>query len=324
MNSEIMKDKIELTSGINEDPEKLVTLTLDDAKNIDKVLSVLREDKVVLIQNATQQDADSIVFNVAKKLGLAEKLEAEAGFASIAGHRVNVGRYFMTVNKRAEYQFIPPHSEGTHRTNMQLASFYAIENTTDGGETILFNTHENSSEWNSLREVVTKCDVGNRKLSPQEIMQARMLFDIRFPEDLLVAQDNVISEKSEIAPGIKLFNVLKPLQQIRSAILDRDTYVYWDSVASLDFDSGIEYFNILKSLGLFKEPEANLDITNLDNAHPRRLWSSGVNYDALFASKITRKLVAGDLIIMNNLTWAHSTNNWTPGSGRRKVAAAFA
>lgn len=324
MSTEGMVDNIELTACINEDPEKLVALTLDDTKNIDSVLSVLREDKVVLIQNATQQDADRVVFDLAKKIGLAEKLETEAGFASISGHRENLGKYFMSVNKRTEYQFIPPHSEGSHRTNMQLASFFAIENTTDGGETILFNTHQNSSEWNSLREVVTKCDVGNRKLSPQEIMQAKMILNIRVPEDLLAPQDIVISEKETLAPGVKLFNVLAPLQKMRSIILNRDCYVYWDSVASLDFDSGIEYFNFLKKSGLFKQPEVNLDIAKLDNAYPRRLWNSGISYDSLFESKITRKLVAGDLIVMNNLTWAHSTNNWTPGSGRRKVAAAFA
>lgn len=316
--------KIESSSGINEDPAKLVTLTLNDAKNTDNVLSVLKEDKVVLISNATQREADDIVFSVAKKIGLAEKLETEAGFASISGHRENIGKYFMSVNKRNEYQFIPPHSEGNHRTNIQLASFFAVENTTDGGETILFNTRQDSSAWSALREVVTKCDVGNRKLSAQEIMQAKMMLNVRVPEDLLTQQDVVISEKDAPAPGVKLFDVLEPLQKVRSIILNRDCYVYWDSVASLDFDSGIEYFNFLKLSGLFKEPESNLDITKLDNAYPRRLWSSGVNYDSLFKSKVTRKLVAGDLIIMNNLTWAHSTNNWTPESGRRKVAAAFA
>lgn len=319
-----MTDANELISGIQEDLTKLAVLTLGDAKNIENVLSALKEDKVVLIQNATQADADSIVFSVAKKIGLAEKLETEAGFASIAGHRENVGKYFMSVNKRTEYQFIPPHSEGSNRTNMQLASFFSVENTTDGGETILFNTYQNSSQWNSLREVVTKCDVGNRKLSPQEIMQAKMILNIRVPEDILTQQDVVISEKDTPAPGVKLFNVLAPLQKMRSVILNRDCYVYWDSVASLDFDSGIEYFNFLKLSGLFKAPESNVDIAKLDNAHPRRLWNSGVKYDSLFESKITRKLVAGDLIIMNNLTWVHSTNNWTPGSGRRKVAAAFA
>jgi hypothetical protein len=30
------------------------------------------------------------------------------------------------------------------------------------------------------------------------------------------------------------------------------------------------------------------------------------------------------LIIQNNLTWTHAVNNWSPGSGLRKVAAAFA
>jgi alpha-ketoglutarate-dependent taurine dioxygenase len=324
MSHENIANNIKLACGINEDLSKLVTLALVDAKNPHCILSALKEDKVVLIKGATQSDADSIIFSVAKEIGLAEKLETEAGFASIAGHRENLGKYFMTVNKRTEYQFIPPHSEGSYRTNMQLASFFSIENTTDGGETILFNLRANSSEWDSLREVVTKCDIGNRKISQQEIMQAKLMLNISIPEDVLVEGDVVLSEKTAPAPGIKLYNVLAPLKKTRSVILNRDCYVYWDSVASLDFDSGVEYFNLLKSSELFKEPGSHFDLTSLDNAYPRRLWSSGVNYGSLFESKITRKLVAGDLVIMNNLTWAHSTNNWTPESGQRKVSAAFA
>jgi hypothetical protein len=35
-------------------------------------------------------------------------------------------------------------------------------------------------------------------------------------------------------------------------------------------------------------------------------------------------LTRGDLIILNNLTWAHSVANWRPESGVRNVSAAFA
>jgi len=318
-----MKDVNE-QRAINEDLTKLTVLTLDEAKDIDSILAALKEDKVVLIQGVTQEYADTTIFNVAKKLGLAEKLETEAGFAAVIGHRKSVGKYFMSVNERGDYQIIPAHSEGTHRMNMQLASFFAIENTTDGGETILFNTCENSPEWESLREHVTKCDIGNRKLTQLEIMQAKMLLNLNIPEDILTKKDVVVSEKGSPAPGIKLFNVLEPLRKTRSIILGRDCYVYWDSVASVDADSGLAYLDFLKSSELIKEPEPNTHISKLDYVHPRRLWSSGTNYKALFESKITRKLVAGDMIIMNNLTWTHATNNWTPGSGRRKVVAAFA
>ncbi|MES2825223.1 MAG: hypothetical protein V4732_16585 [Pseudomonadota bacterium] len=319
-----MKDKIEYTSTINEDLTKLSVLTVDEAKDTDYVLSALKENKVVLIQGVTQVYADNIIFDVAKKLGLAEKLETEAGFASVIGHRKSVGKYFMSVNERSDYQVIPAHSEGSHRMNMQLASFYAMENTTDGGETILFNTRETSSEWDSLRDIVTKCDIGNRKLTQLEIMQAKMLLNINIPEDIVTKKDVVVSEKGSPAPGITLFNVLVPLQKIRSIILERDCFVYWDTVASVDFDSGLAYLDFLKTTGLLKEPESGIDISRLDYVHPRRLWSSGMNYSGLFESKITRKLIAGDMIIMNNLTWTHATNNWTPGSGQRKVVAAFA
>jgi len=55
-----------------------------------------------------------------------------------------------------------------------------------------------------------------------------------------------------------------------------------------------------------------------------QVWNSGVDYSKVFRCKITRKLAPGDLIIQNNLTWVHSSSNWSPGSGTRKVAASFA
>jgi len=33
----------------------------------------------------------------------------------------------MSVNERNDYQFIPPHSEGNHLMNMQLAAFFCYE-----------------------------------------------------------------------------------------------------------------------------------------------------------------------------------------------------
>jgi hypothetical protein len=35
-------------------------------------------------------------------------------------------------------------------------------------------------------------------------------------------------------------------------------------------------------------------------------------------------MAGGDLVIYNNLTWAHSVANWSPDSGTRRVIAAFA
>ena len=40
--------------------------------------------------------------------------------------------------------------------------------------------------------------------------------------------------------------------------------------------------------------------------------------------KIVRKLEPGDLVIMNNQTWTHAANNWSPGSGVRRIGVAIA
>jgi len=325
MNNLTKKANGESANTIPEDEDRLFILNNQNGHiDMEAALSALRQDKVILIQNTAPTSADRIVFSIAQAFGLDKKLEAEAGFASVSEHRKRIGKYFMSVNKRDDYQFIPAHSEGRHSTNMQLAAFYSVENTTDGGETILLNTNQYSSEWEKLGEIVGKFDISGRTLSPHEITQARLLFNVRIPDDLLSTQDQIISEDSSPLPGVKRFNVLEKLQKMHSVILDRELYVYWDSVASYDKDSGQGYFDFLASTGLFKAPSSSMLPEHLDNAYDRRIWSSGINYNSLFAAKITRKLVSGDLVVMNNLSWVHSTNNWTPNSGTRKVAAAFA
>src|SRR5690606_9521241 len=104
------------------------------------IAKALSEDKVVLIQDVNADDADGLMHSVATHLGLTESLEVQSCFASSLGHRENVSRYYMSVNKRKDYEFVPPHSEGSSFTNIQLASRY--ENNTDGGETILMNVDQ--------------------------------------------------------------------------------------------------------------------------------------------------------------------------------------
>lgn len=311
--------------GVPDDPSRLLVLRQGDAGcGVDAILAGLRQDQVVLVQNASAQDADNLLYGVAERLDLQNQLKVQSAFASIHGHRENVGKYFMSVNKRTDYQFIPAHSEGQHASNLQLASLYCYENSTDGGETILLNTDSDSPMWDILGEIVTKVDLCGRKLSPSEIAGAKMMFKINIPEDVLSADDKVLREQKAPVPGIKVFDALTRSKKARSRILERELNVYWDTVASLDFDSGKEYMRLLQSCGLLRQPAGGMDIAKLDNAHIRRVWSSGVNYESLFRARLVRKLVPGDLVIQNNLTWTHSTANWTPGSGTRKVVAAFA
>lgn len=309
---------------IPEDHARLSTLNYETADLTDVVLEGLKEDKVVLVQGVSPENADRVLASVAEALNLREQLEIQAGFASIQGHRDNIGTYFMSVNKRSGYQFIPPHSEGTQFTNMQLASFYCYENTTDGGENIMLNINSSSPVWQYMKQVGTKVDAGNYKLTPAQIASAKMMLQVNLPDDFLSDSDEVISQRKSPMPGIKLYNVLSPARKSYSTILDRDVYVYWDNMASTDFDSGKEFYRLLNDCKLLREPPAGLSSDKMDNANPRRVWSSGIGYRDLFCSRITRKLQPGELVIQNNLTWVHSTANWTPSTGTRKVAAAFA
>jgi hypothetical protein len=291
---------------------------------IDNVTNALGKDQVVLVHNVDIQDAERLLAETADRFGLLRKLEVQAGFAPIQGHRERIGKYFMTVNQRSAYQFIPPHSEGTVKTDMQLAAFYCFQNSTDGGETILFNADAGSPSWSQLFEVTKKISLEGRKLSPTEITIAKIRFQLDIPQDCIGQYDRILRELPSPVPGIRLFDVITKTNPVHSQILGRSAPVYWDNAASTDFDSGKEYFELLSGLGILKLPPGGMDMAQLDNAFPRRVWSSGLSFRSLFRGYIRHKLTAGELVIFNNLTWTHSTSNWTPDSGVRRVAAAFA
>lgn len=288
------------------------------------ILEALRADNVVLLRGASAEQADSVIAAVADSLNLRNELDIQTTFASVEGHRSNVGKHFMSVNKRADYQFIPAHSEGTRLMNMQLASLYCYENTTDGGETVLLQTNSESPAWERLRVRNRRIDLCGRTLSPAETAAARMMHQITLPESALADDDLILEEQPSPIPGTKFYDALSRIPPTYSRILERDVMVYWDDVASTDLDSVQGFFQLLKSNGLLKLPPGGLPLEDLDSEHPRRVWQSGIAYETLFHRKITYKLVPGDLIVMNNLTWTHSAVNWTPGSGNRKVVAAFA
>ncbi|MDF7662497.1 TauD/TfdA family dioxygenase [Erwiniaceae bacterium L1_54_6] len=307
-------------------PEDTTRLHIIPSANVEisSILDALRDDKVVLIRDSSADQADGLIATVAEKLELRSQLDIQTTFASVEGHRSNVGKHFMTVNKRKDYQFIPAHSEGTNLMNMQLASLYCYENTTDGGETILLQTNSASPAWDKMRVRCRKIDLCGRTLSPAETAAAKMMHQINLPESVLNEDDLILDEQLSPIPGTKLYDTLAKIPPTYSHILERNVMVYWDDVASTDFDSVAGFYHLLQSTGLLKLPPNGLPIKDLDSEHLRRVRHSGVDFTTLFHRKITKKLTSGDLIIMNNLSWTHSAVNWTPGSGNRKVVAAFA
>jgi hypothetical protein len=169
---------------------------------VDNILESLRRDSVVLIKRVTAEEADCVIHDVADRLDLGDSLKLQAGFAAFQGRRHNIGRYFMSVNKRDDYQFVPPHSEGNSFIGMQLASFFCYENGTDGGETILMNVNDSSAMWLSLRERVRRARLGSRPLAPHEISKARGLYQINLPADVLRDDDQILQERRADIPGI--------------------------------------------------------------------------------------------------------------------------
>lgn len=295
-----------------------------EALGVDAIVRALRKDQVVLLERTAPEAADELLVAVASNLGLRDQLELQATFASIRGHRENVGRSFMTVNRRDDYQFITAHSEGAAAVGMQFAAFYCFENSTDGGHTILLNVDSESPAWARLREFSARLDLCGRSLSTGDIASIRMRHHIFIPRDLLRESDQILAETPSPVENTRTFNVLSTIEPQYSTILESDVYTYWDTVSSYDHDSGRSYYDLLSTLGLLRLPPGGRDLPALDNAHPRRVWSSGVAYSDIFKRGLNHKLAPGDLLLQNNLTWTHSVSNWTPGSGVRRVVAAFA
>ncbi|SRR6266480_1023588 len=311
---------------VPESPEKLVMI---ECKNLgvdfNHIVKSLEKDLVLLVPNLSPIQADQVIRGVAESLGLHEGLELHAGLASFLGHRHNIGKYFMSVNKRSDYQFVTPHSEGSSFIGMQLASFFCYENSTNGGETILMKADDSGKGWERVRERLARARLKEgRTLARQEIMQAKGLYQLNLPADLLRDDDQVLAEHETKIAGLTVLDVLAKPTKTYSRVLNRKVNVYWDSVDGADFDSVGQFERMLRQSRLLREPSRGLELCQMDSDAKRRIWHSGVEYSNLFECKIMRKLAPGDLLIQNNLTWTHAVSNWSPDSGTRKVVAAFA
>jgi hypothetical protein len=308
--------------GIAEDTARMVTADASRNFSLDALITALREDRVILVRNVMEQaEADRIIAAVAGELGLGTHLEGQAAFAGLQGHRENVSKYFMTVNRRKEFAIVLPHSEGSRIQGIQLASLYCHENSTDGGVSLLLNVDQDSTCWSCLKELVTRIDPQSRPMTVTERAIARAKF---MTEGATGPDDQILEERPCGFDGVRFLWALTPARKAYSRILQREVFTYWDSVSSLDYDSLRECLRMMGSLGLLREPAGVAPINHLDPAYHRAIWSSGVKYGQLFKSLIVRKLAPGDLIIQNNLTWTHAASNWTPGSGTRTLIAAFA
>jgi hypothetical protein len=293
------------------------------AKMAELAVDGLKQDQVVLARNIAAASADDLLFDIAERLGLAERLKLQAGFASILGHRKNIGKYFMSVNQRGDFQFVTPHSEGSSYAGMQLAAFFCVDNSTDGGVTILMNTNSEADVWTTLLERKVKPRLTNIVLSKWDKARAKSLYGLDM-DDLLEESDKVISEDPSEIAGLTIATTLEPAKKTYSTIMERDLYVYWDTIASFDFQCCDEYVRMLKVLGLNRKPVDKASDSALDLVHKGRIWRSNATFERLFKQRIVRKLSPGELVVFNNFTWTHSATNWTPGSGARQILAAFA
>jgi hypothetical protein len=317
-------DKEDHMPRINEDPSWLLIESKDNPLLCQAAIEALRADMVVLVHKLGISEAEGILDQVTTALDLRDSLKIQSRFATMLGHRENISESFMTVNSRGAYQFIPVHSEGSRSAGIQLASFYCVDNSTDGGDTILFHVDSRRSGWQRLKELARKIDVGSQQLTTGQISVLKMRYNIAVPNDMIDENDTIIREIPSVFRELKVFEALTDTKTSLSKILNYPVNSYWDSVASIDHSCSKEYMSLLKEMDLLRQPAGGISLSQVDNSAPRKIWESGVVFEDLFQGIIHRRLGSGDIIFYNNLTWAHSATNWTPDSGVRTVIAAFA
>ena len=312
--------------NVPENKHKLSTIPSFDAPDrVHNMVSELQQDKVVKLSGLSSKQADAAIYDLAVHLGLESDLEMHAGLADLFGHRKKLSKYYMTVNKRRDFQCITPHSEGASFQNIQLVSFYCHENSTDGGTTVLMNINEDTQDWYQLKEVSLRAKLPNRKLSTAELSEIKMRYQVELPRDQLQDTDHVLSAKPTHIPGLEICDVLAKPRKTFSTVLGRDVFAYWSSISRFDSNSIVSFRGVLKDAGLYKTPPGDPASSSYDDGFTdKKIHASGVNYGQIFNNKLTLDLKPGDFVVMNNLTWAQGVSNWTPDSGSRTIAAAMA
>jgi hypothetical protein len=274
-----------------------------------------------------QENIDDIIAGVADRFELRSGLELQANFAAIKNHRRNISRYYMSVNARKDYQCILPHCEGGSFANLQLVSFFCYENTTDGGHTVLLNIDETSQVWGSLRERVKRGRVMNREMTEGEVSRARMKYHLHLPEDYLQEGDRVLGEHETDIDGLTIVDALVMPRKTHSKILDKELLAFWSSMKSTESNLYQDFVSLLRRWNIYIEPPPEAEIRQKEVAgscEESGRQDCRTFYEKLFKYKIVRRLAPGDLLVMNNQTWTHAANNWSPGSGIRRIGVAIA
>ena len=285
----------------------------------------LKQDNVVLMRGLTSEQADDAIKQLAEYLHLSSELEMQAGLADLFGHRKKLSKYYMTVNKRRDYQCITPHSEGASFQNLQLVSFFCHENTTDGGTTLLLNVDDNAQVWEQLREVSLRAKLPNRALTKAEISEIKMRYQVELPRDTFAEGDQLLSTKPTHIPGLEICDVLAKPRKTFSQILGKEVFAYWSSISRFDSDSLADFKALLQGKEMYKTPPGDPSSPNYDDGFTdKKIHSSGVAYEQIFKGMLMLDMKPGDFVVMNNLTWAHGVSNWTPNFGSRTIAAAMA
>ena len=301
----------------------LTRLADDPRTSVSAGIDALRQDRILHYRNLSADDARLTITALCEQLDLSDSLKVQSGFAAFLGHRQTVDTVFMTVNNRLEQQIFPPHSEGNSSVGMQIAALYCSGNTTDGGETVLFNVNDDGPGWPRLKEFRVKAKRVH-ECSRGQGMMARMRYGVDVEQDILTGEDRDMGRVKDCPADLDLRYCLSPVRKAWSTILGRETHVYWDSISAVDLSCTDEYLGLLRSIGLLRQPPEEFGPFEADALHERKVWRSGVEFSEIFRQHVVHRLEAGDLLVFNNLSWAHSAANWTPGSGSRGVVAAFA
>lgn len=308
-------------TGAGDDAPSLVVFT-EDRSASGALVDALSRNQIVVIRPITFEAAGAVFADLADHFGVRDSYDVQMQHVvSMMAARDAVENVAVTVNKRGAYQLVQPHSEGDTTAPLELFALYCVQNAAAGGESVLSLVNQDA-DHSTLR--AKEKAILDRGLSRTE---------------LNVLRRHHLDARTVIAGGEPFCRVLAagahgdvvvryaPLARSRSVVSGGNVVTYWDNVTV--HDRAFHRFNhaLLRDLGLLRSQDGADDYSAYLHVEDDSPWapadtdSGGLEQTSrLFRCHVVHKMRAGDLLLVNNRTWTHAANNWSPEDVRTLYA----
>ena len=311
-------------SAENTDDIPYLQIINSNEASLETITKALKENKLLLVKGVNIASSGALFNLLVEHYDLKSSYDIQMQLVvHMMEGRESVDNLAVTVNERDTLQYIQAHSEGDSTSPLELFGLHCEVNAKQGGENILSLVNQSADFSHLLAK--EKVIVGEN-LSQKDIMTLR-----RAHMDATEVQATMPNNAQVIQQGTKGAVVVgtMPLEPSRSVINDESVYTLWDNVTVHDHGFHRHQFELLKHLDLLKGSD-NATYSDYMHVEHDSYWApadtnSGdvAKTSSLFSCHVVHKMDAGDLLIFNNKTWAHSVNNWPEGE-QRKLSAMYA